>query len=214
MLFKDRHDAGKQLAEKLKQLRNKKDVVVLGIPRGGVEVAFSIAKMLKVPLSIVVTKKIGHPNEPEFAIGAASLDNYIIDENYSREAGEDYISHSIKEISREIRRRYKKYTKGKIPQLKNKIVVIVDDGLATGYTMLAAVKYVKSKKPKKVIVAVPVAAQESFEKVREISDEVVCLGVPAFFSSVGSFYRNFAQLEDGEVIFYLEEAKKYIQSPH
>jgi|SRR3989338_10781226 len=211
MIFKDRHDAGKKLAEALKKYKNKKDIIVLGIPRGGVEVAFNIAKALKVPLSIIVTKKIGHPFESEFAIGAVSPDsNYIIDESYKKEAGEEYIKKTVKEMNAEIKRRYKEYTKGEIPELKNKVVIVVDDGLATGYTMLAAIKYIKSKSPKKVIAAVPVAAQDSFEKVKEIADEVICLQVPLFFGAVGSFYQNFTQLEDEEVKFYLVEAKKYI----
>jgi len=210
MIFKDRHEAGQKLAKKLSRYRNKKDVIVLGIPRGGVEVAFDIAKTLKVPLSIIVTKKIGHPFESEFAIGAVSPDsNYIIDENYKKEAGEEYIKKTIKEMNAEIKRRYKEYTKGEIPELKNKIVIIADDGLATGYTMLAAIKYVKSRNPKKVIVAIPVAAQDSFEKVKEIADEVICLNIPVFFGAVGSFYQNFTQLEDDEVKYYLKEAKKY-----
>ena len=207
MLFKNRIQAGKQLAEKLSAYKNKKDVIILGIPRGGVEVAFSVAKALKIPLSVVVTKKIGHPFNPELAIGAVSPDNYIIDEDYRDKEG--YAKKAIKELNAEIKKRYKKYAQGKLPQLKNKIVIVVDDGLATGYTMLAAIKYVKSKSPKKVIVAVPVAAQDSYEKVKTIADEVICLHVPIFFSAVGSFYREFEQLEDEEVISYLEEAKKY-----
>jgi len=209
MIFKDRHDAGQKLAKKLNKFKGKKDVILLGIPRGGVEVAFDIAKILKVPLSIVVTKKIGHPSEPEFAIGAVSPGHLIVDEEYKNKAGEEYIKKTVREMNKEIKRRYKKYTNEKFPELKNKIVVIVDDGLATGYTMLAAVKYARSKNPKKVIVAVPVAAQDSFEKVKAIADEVICLQVPIFFSAVGSFFQEFSQLEDEEVKFYLEEGKKF-----
>ena len=204
MQFRNRLDAGKQLAEKLSAYKNKKDVIVLGIPRGGVEVAFSVAKALKAPLSVVVTKKIGHPFNPELAIGAVSPDNYIIDEDYKDKEG--YAKKAIKELNAEIKKRYNLYTKGKLPQLKNKIVVVVDDGLATGHTMLAAIKYVRSKSPKKVIAAVPVAARDSFEKVKKIADEVICLHVPIFFSAVGSFYQEFEQLEDEEVKKYLEEA--------
>ena len=209
MIFKNRHEAGQQLAKELSKYKNKKDVIVLGIPRGGVEVAFNIAKILRVPLGVVVTKKIGHPYESEFAIGAVSPGNYIIDENYTREAGEDYLKNTVREMNAEIKRRYKEYTKGKLPELKGKIAIIVDDGLATGYTMFAAIKYIKSKNPKKVIAAIPVATQDSYEKVKQVTDEVVCLQVPVFFSAVGSFYQNFMQLEDKEVKFYLEEGKKY-----
>ena len=207
MLFKNRIEAGHKLAEKLKEYKNKKDVVVLGIPRGGVEVAFGISKILKVPLSIVVTKKISYPDEPEFAIGAVSPGNYVVDELYKRDVTKRYISSSVRELNNEIKRRYKEYTNGKMPEIKNKIVIIVDDGLATGYTMLAAVKYVRGKSPKKVIVAVPVAAQDSYEKVKAIADKVVCLHVPSFFAAVGAFYQDFEQLEDKEVKYYLEEVR-------
>mgnify|MGYP001613979183 CR=1 FL=1 len=207
MLFRNRIEAGKKLAEKLANYKNKKNVIVLGIPRGGVEVAFSVAKALKAPLSVVVTKKIGHPFNPELAIGAVSPDNYTIDEDYKDK--ESYAKKTIKELNAEIKKRYKLYTKGKLPQLKNKIAIVVDDGLATGYTMLAAIKYVKSKSPKKIIVAVPVAAHDSYERVKAVSNEVICLHVPVFFNAVGSFYQEFEQLNDEEVKHYLEEGKKY-----
>ena len=210
MIFKDRHEAGQQLARELSKYKNKKDVIVLGIPRGGVEVAFNIAKTLKVPLSMVVTKKIGHPFESEFAIGAVSPGgHYSINKQYQAEAGEGYIKNTIKELTKEINRRYKEYTNEKLPKLKNKIVILVDDGLATGFTMLSAVEYVQSQNPKKIIVAIPVAAQDSFEKVKAAANEVVCLQVPVFFAAVGGFYQNFMQLEDEEVKYYLKEAKKY-----
>jgi predicted phosphoribosyltransferase len=209
MRFKDRHEAGQRLAEKLKEYRNKKDIIVLGIPRGGVEVAFEVAKRLKATLNIVVTKKIGHPFEAEFAIGAVSPGNYIVDEKYGDEAGKDYIKNTVREMNKEIKRRYRAYTKGKMPEIKNKIIIVVDDGLATGFTMLAAIKYARSKNPKKLIVAIPVAAQDSFEKVKEASDEIICLHIPSFFGAVGSFYQDFMQLEDEEVKSYLEESKKF-----
>ena len=203
MQFKDRHEAGKKLADKLSKYKNKKDVIILGIPRGGVEVGYDVAKKLRVPLSVVVTKKIGYPLNPEFAIGAASSEEYIVDDEY-KDLEKEYLKETVNEIKKEIKRRYNIYTKGKIPELKNKIVIIVDDGLATGLTMLVAIKYVKSKKPKKVIVATPVAARESFQKAKKQADEIVCLHVPMFFGAVGSFYEEFAQLEDMKVKNYLE----------
>src|SRR3989338_1550881 len=126
MQFADRHEAGKRLAEKLKKYKNKKDAIVLGIPRGGVEVAFDVAQELKAALSVLVTKKIGYPSDPEFAIGAVGpKGHYKVSERYAAEAGEDYIKNTVKELSKEIIRRYKEYTKGKIPELKNKIAIIV-----------------------------------------------------------------------------------------
>ena len=210
MQFTNRHEAGKKLAERLKKYRGKKDAIVLGIPRGGVEVAFDIAQELKVALSVLVTKKIGYPSDPEFAIGAVGSEgHYSISEGYAAEAGKDYIKNTVKELSKEISRRYKDYTGGKPPNLKDKTVILVDDGLATGFTMMAAIEYAKSQKPKKIIVAVPVAAQDSFEKAKKEADEIICLHIPVFFGSVGSFYQDFSQLEDGDVKRYLKAAKKF-----
>jgi len=123
MRFKDRHEAGQGLAKRLYRFRNKKDVIVLGIPRGGVEVAFEISNELMIPLSIIVTKKIGHPSQPEFAIGAVSPGTYVVDKRYEDELGVDYISKTVKEIKGEIKRRYKFYTNGIVPILKNKIAI-------------------------------------------------------------------------------------------
>jgi len=122
MLFKNRIQAGKQLAKKLSAYRNKKDVIVLGIPMGGVEVAFAVAKLLHVELNIIVTKKIGHPFNPELAIGAVSPDNYIIDEDYKDKEG--YAKKAIKELNAEIKKRYKKSAQGKLPQLKNYLITL------------------------------------------------------------------------------------------
>lgn len=210
MQFADRHEAGKKLAEKLKKYRGRKDVIVLGIPRGGVEVAFDIAKELKIDLSVLVTKKIGYPSDPEFAIGAVGpVGHYKVSERYAADAGEEYIKKTVKELSKEISRQYKDYTGGKPPNLKDKIVILADDGLATGFTMMAAIDYAKSQKPKRVIVAVPVSAQDSFEKAKKEADEVVCLHIPMFFGSVGSFYQDFKQLEDRDVKRYLKAAKNF-----
>jgi len=211
MQFANRHEAGKKLAEKLRKYKGKKEVIVLGIPRGGVEVAFGISGELNVPLSVLITKKIGYPSDPEFAIGAVGPEgHYSISEGYAKESGKDYIKKAVKELSKEISRRYKDYTGGKPQNLRDKTVILADDGLATGFTMMAAIEYAKSQKPRKIIVAVPVAAHDSFEKAKKEADEVVCLHIPMFFGSVGSFYQDFSQLEDKDVKYYLKEAKKYL----
>ncbi len=207
MLFRNRLEAGRKLAKKLANYKNKKDVIVLGIPRGGVEVAFAVAKLLHVELSIVVTKKIGHPFNPELAIGAVSPDNYIIDEDYKDKEG--YAKKAIKELNAEIKKRYRKYTQGKLPQLKSKIVIVVDDGLATGHTMLAAIKYARSKKPKKLIAAVPVSSQEAYENIKKLADKIICLDIPINFFAVGNFYQEFGQLTDEDVISCLRDSKEY-----
>ena len=208
MQFTNRQEAGQKLSQLLKKYKNSKDAIVLGIPRGGIEVAFEIAKELNLQLSVIVTKKIGFPSDPEFAIGAASLDSYIVNQDYKEQVGKQYIEKTITELKKAIKKRYKDYLNGKIPELKNKIVIIADDGLATGYTMFAAIKYAKSKNPKRIIVAVPVAAQDSFEKAKKEADEIYYIDIPIFFGSVGAFYQDFQQLEDKDVKYYLKEAKK------
>ncbi|MBI2651318.1 phosphoribosyltransferase [Candidatus Woesearchaeota archaeon] len=215
MIFQDRHAAGKELAKRLhrfKELKSRqklKNVLVLGIPRGGIEVAFEIAKMLKVPLSIIATKKLTYASNLEFAIGAVSPDSYILDEKYIDNISKDFIEKKIKEINFEVERKYKPYINKKNFEFKGKTLIIADDGLATGYTMLAAIKYAKSKSPKKIVVAVPVAAHDSLEKIRKLADKTVYIHVPVNFGAVSSFYHEFAQLEDKDVKFYLEEAKKF-----
>lgn len=205
MLFKNRIQAGKKLAEKLAEYKNKKDILVLGIPRGGIEVASAVAKELNAELSVIITKKITYPSNPEFAVGAASLGSYVIDEDYKH--AEKTLKEDIKKLMSEIKSRYKKYTNGKIPILKGKTIIIADDGLATGHTMLAAIKYARSKKPKKIIAAVPVSSQEAYESVKKLADKIVCLDIPINFFAVGNFYQEFGQLSDGDVIKYIKKAK-------
>ena len=179
MHFKDRHEAGIKLAEQLKEYRNNKYVIVLAIPRGGVEIGYEIAKSLNVKLDIIVTKKIGLPGDEEFAIGSVGPDKKVIlNESTIRiyNISEDYINQKKREISNEIARRYRAY-KGKyeLQSLKNKIVILADDGVATGFTTRAAISYIKSQKPKKIVLAVPVAPADFSEQIKSEVDEFVCL---------------------------------------
>lgn len=201
-MFKDRVDAGIKLGLTLLE-SNIEDPVILGIPRGGVIVAVEVAKILKAPLDIAIARKIGAPFDREYAIGAInSLGNVILNEASIRELGisNDYIERSVKEELEEIKRRLSIYRGERDTiDIKDKSVIIVDDGLATGLTMLSVVKGVKTKNPKRTIVAVPVASYEAVKRL-EKEAEVIALYIPEYFYAVGQFYEDFRQTTDEEVI--------------
>lgn len=211
MNFKDRHEAGIKLAEKLIKYKNNKDVVLLAIPRGGVEVGYEIVRLLNVDLDIIVTKKIGLPGDEEFAIGSVAPNkNLMLDEGTIKtyNVSDDYIKEKTREIGKEIERRYKEY-KGKyqLQNLKNKIIILTDDGIATGFTTKAAISYIKSQKPKKLILAVPVAPSDFASQIKKEVDEFVCLYSTNLFFSISQFYDYFPQLTDEEVKKYLDKVK-------
>lgn len=208
-MFQDRIDAGRQLAAKLSKYKDSKDVIVLGIPRGGVEVAYATAKELKVKLGIAVSKKLPFPGNPELAIGAVAFGGVVsMDDSFAVQhgVGKDYVEAEKKKLTAEIKRRYLAYGV-KFPNVKGKTAVVVDDGMATGHTVLAAVRAVRKGKPKKIIVAVPVSSRQAAELLRAEADEVICLDTPEWFMAVGEFYRSFPQLTDEEVVSYLKSAK-------
>ena len=213
MQFKDRHEAGIKLAEQLIKYRGNKDSIVLAIPRGGVEVGYEIAKFLNIKLDIIVTKKIGLPNDDEFAIGSVAPDKKVmLNEEIIKiyNVSKDYLNQMTKEIAKEIERRYKIYKgKYKLQNLKNKIVILTDDGIATGFTIKSAVNYIKSQKPKKIIVAAPVAPSDFAKKLQGEIDEYICLHSTNLFLSISQFYENFPQLSDEEVKKYLIKRKVY-----
>ena len=197
------------MAAKLVKYKGRKDAVVLGIPRGGVEVAYAIAKELNVKLGIAVSKKIPSPGNLELAIGAVAFGGVVsLDKGFafSYGVGKDYIESETRKLAAEIKRRYLAYGV-KFPNVKGKIAVVVDDGMATGHTVLAAVRAVRKGKPKRVIVAVPVSSRQAADLVKADADEIICLDVPDFFMAVGNFYRNFPQLADEDVIDYLGAVK-------
>lgn len=202
MRFKDRHDAGTKLAGRLIGYKDNKDAIVLAIPRGGVEVGYEIAKFLNLKFDVVVTKKIGLPEDEEFAIGSVGPDKKaILNEETIKiyNVPKEYITKVTREIGREIERRYKAYRgKYELPVLKGKIVILTDDGIATGFTTKAAIEYIKSQNPKKVILAVPVAPASFADKISK-DVEIVCLHSSDKFYSISQFYKNFPQLEDEEV---------------
>ena len=205
-MFADRYDAANQLLESLEQYKNNKEVVVLAIPRGALEIGYVLAKNLNAPLEVVFSKKIGAPGQPELAIGAITQDAEVIDPLYQAEYA-DYIETEKKRIREILRERYKKYHGDMQPiDLKDKIVIVTDDGIATGRTFMLALDHIEKQNPKKIIVAVPVAPSDVIDRLKKKADEVICLLTPETFWAIGQFYRNFDQVEDEEAIRLLGEA--------
>jgi len=211
LVFKDRVEAGKRLAEALRGFRGK-DVVVLGIPRGGVVVAREVAEALGSPLDVVVTRKIEAPGEPEFALGAVTQEGDVIMDRQAAEslgASKEYIDDQIRKKKEEVSDRMQRLRADvPYPSLQGKVVVIVDDGIATGSSVSAAVMSVKKRKPKEIVVAVPVAPRDAIETLTEDGTKVVCLETPGPFLAIGEFYRDFGQVEDIEVKRILDRNSK------
>jgi putative phosphoribosyl transferase len=211
MVFNDRQDAGRQLASKLQKYKGQKDCVVVGLARGGVVTAFEVAMVLKLPLSVVIVRKIGAPYNEELALGAiAESGEGIFNEDLISVLGvsSDYLQREVerqKKIAQERARLYR----GEAPamSLKNKVVILVDDGIATGASMRVAIKSVKAAGAQKVVLAAPVAAPDSLKILQKEVDEVVCLSTPLYFEAVGRFYRSFDQTGDEELIRLLEKSK-------
>ncbi len=204
--FADRVEAGKKLASELKRYSG--NAVVLAIPRGGVVVGYEIAHELHVPMDIIVPRKIGAPQNPELAIGAVTEDGTIILDQQLIEylrVSESYIREETQRQQLEIKRRLTFYRKNiTFPNLKDRNVIIVDDGIATGATIQAALSSIRKKNPKSVVIAVPVAPPSTINALKRQADHVVCLFTPTSFSAIGQFYRDFAQTSDDEVIKLLK----------
>lgn len=202
VLFRDRVEAGKKLGAALKNLKES-DVIVLGIPRGGVVVANEVAEALGAPLDVIVTRKISPPGEPEFALGAVTQEGEVIVDRQAAEslgAGRDYLDAEIARKREEVRERTLKFRGDEpFPSLEGKVVIVVDDGIATGSSIGAAVLSLKKRKPKGVVVAVPVAPADAVETLSDDGNRVVCLETPGPFFSIGEFYGDFGQVDDEEV---------------
>ncbi len=217
MIFKDRKDAGKKLAEMLFHYRDKQDTIVLGLPRGGVTVAYEIAKTLNLPLDLLIVRKIGFPGNPELAIGALSETGALtLNEEIIATYGvsRDYLAKESERQKEEIARRKVLYRGGEgLPALAGKSVILVDDGIATGATVKAAIRSLKQEKLGKLILALPVASPEAELTLRRMVDEWICLQAPSGFMAVGSYYYNFTQVEDEEVIAMLNECREREKLP-
>jgi putative phosphoribosyl transferase len=201
--YANRSDAGRELAAALGRGRDLGNAIVLGLPRGGVPVAYEIAQALSLPLDVLVVRKLGLPSQPELAMGAIASGGAVVwNEDVLRylPSGDAERDRVIARERAELERRELAY-RGRRPPLalSAQTVILVDDGLATGATMEAAVSAVRQLGAGSVIVAVPVAAPESRERIARVADEVVCLQAPAFFSAVGQWYQDFSQTRDAEV---------------
>lgn len=209
-MFQDRRDAGRQLARQLQHHRDQPEVLVLALPRGGVPVAYEVAGALHAPLDVFIVRKIGMPGHEEFAIGAIAsggtrVMNTQVMERYR--VPEAAIEAVAEKEDRELKRRERAYRDGRPPlALQGKTVLLVDDGLATGASMRAAVQAIKQFKPAKIVVAVPIASPDTCEEFRTEVDEVVCAVTPAPFYAVGQGYADFSQTTDQEVHSLLRRA--------
>ncbi|MCU0384761.1 MAG: phosphoribosyltransferase [Flavihumibacter sp.] len=205
-MFQDRIEAGLSLAQQLSKYKNDNGIV-LAIPRGGVPVGYAVARELGFPLELVLTKKIGHPNNKEYAIGAASLTDYFIVPHEEVPAG--YIENELIKVRERLAEMQDRFdAKKEAINLEGKTVIIVDDGIATGNTLLATVQLIKKSRPKKIIIGVPVAPEEAVRKLTKQVDDLVVLLIPDMFYGVGGFYEDFSQVSDEEVIDWLNKSKK------
>lgn len=206
MYFQDRREAGIKLAEALMTYAGQRGIV-LGLPRGGVVVGYEIARTLKMPLDVVIVRKIGAPENPEYALGAvAENGEVLLDHEAIRLFGvsQAYIEDEIQRQKAEIERRRQIYRGGRpLRPLKDLLVIVVDDGIATGFTMRASLRAVRAERPAKTVMAVPVAPPESFQSLAGEADEAVCLHQPYPFFAVGQFYWDFSQVTDEEVVALL-----------
>ncbi|MGB9939841.1 phosphoribosyltransferase [Methanosarcina sp.] len=210
-LFKDRVDAGRKLAKELSKYANRSDVLILALPRGGVPVAFEVAKELNVKMDVFIVRKLGVPGNEELAMGAISSDNIrVLNEDVVRsfQIPERVIDMVSENELRELERRESTYRGGRPkPEISGSTVILIDDGLATGATMRAAAAAIKTKNPAKVVVAVPTAAPDTCEFFGKEVDEVICVTTPEPFYGVGAWYVDFSQTTDEEVIELLEKAR-------
>jgi len=210
-MFTDRRAAGRELATALMRFKLESPVV-LAIPRGGVPVGFEVALALQAPLDIIVARKLGAPGQHELGLGAIVDGDHpqsVLNEDIIRELGvsAQYLQKEIETELKEIRRRQAAYRKGRPPvAVAGRAVIVVDDGIATGGSIRAALRGVKRMAPKKVVLAVPVAPSDTIESLRSEADEIVCLDTPEYFMAIGEFYEDFSQTNDDEVIELLEAA--------
>ncbi len=211
-MFADRKDAGQRLAGKLGAYADRNDVVVLGIPRGGVPVAYEVAARLFAPLDVFLLRKLGVPGYEELAFGAIASGGVRVLDRETVEAleiSEDDIEQVTNEESKELQRREGIYRRGQAPlNVKKKTVIVVDDGIATGSSIRAGIRALRQLQPKRIVVAVPVAPVRTCKELSKEVDELVCVATPPLFHAIGQFYEDFSQVSDEEVVALLGQANR------
>ncbi len=214
--FQDREQAGRLLAEKLAGFSYRPEVVVLGLPRGGVPVAFEVARRLQAVLDVFLVRKLGVPGHEELAMGAIATGGIcFLNDNVIRSLGiaPEVVERAIARERHELEQREGAFRTGAPVELRNRVVILVDDGLATGASMRAAVMAARERHPDRVIVAAPVAARETYQEFKNLADEIVCVQTPAHFEGVGQWYDDFTQTSDEEVRLLLEQGAKFGLEP-
>ena len=210
MRFKNRNEAGVQLAVLLQKYAAD-NLVVYALPRGGVPLGVEIAKKLHAPFDLVITKKIGHPGNPEYALCAIAEDGEpVCNQDDIGYIDNHWLQEEIGKVRGEIKRRREKYF-GEIthPDIEGKTAIIVDDGIATGYTMLAAINEIRRRKPGKIVVAIPVTPEDTARELRKITDDLVSVEIdPFYLGAVGAYYDDFSQVEDEEVIYLIKSLEE------
>lgn len=206
-MFSDRLDAAGRLTRELQRYRDRQDALVLAVPRGGLPIGGVLARELNLKLDVILTKKIGHPDDPECAIGAVSLTDATFDAALLEREGipSSFIAAEIARIRESLRQKYRLYRGAAQPlPVAGRTVILTDDGAATGRTLLAAVDLLRREGAGKIVVAIPVASPDAVEVLGRRADEVICLEQPADFRAIGQFYRDFSQVPDAEAVAILK----------
>ena len=207
LTYRDRSEAGQVLARALEHYRNTEGALVLALPRGGVPVAYEVTRALGIPLDVFLVRKIGHPRQREYAIGALASGGALVLEPHGEQLPGADIDPIVQEETLELERRERLYRHERpLPPIAGRTVIMVDDGLATGASMRAAIQALRARQPARLVVAVPVGAPEALRALNGLADEVVCPRQPEDFEAVGRWYQDFAQVSDEEVLAFMQRA--------
>lgn len=212
MAFSDRFEAGRRLARELEPLP-RDDGIVLGLPRGGVAVGYEVARALALPLDVIIARKIGAPFQPEYAIGVVAENGFVSVNRREMQAGmisDDYLQQQIERLRTEIAERQERFRHGRgLPRLTGRTALIIDDGVATGFTLLGAIQAIRDERPGRVVVGLPVAPPSVVAHIQQMVDEIVVIETPEPFDGVGRWYGNFDPVSDDEVVDLLQRARQW-----